>query len=634
LKLEILTDKFYRGFSMKKGSSEFKSIFMTRFLQNCLVYTSIFVLFLVSLPMLLYAKSYRMDSISIRAEVLPDGNMYIDETRTYTFRGKFNWADYKLPLNGIGNVLDFSLNDQHTSYRESESQQPGTYEIEKNEYTFHVRWYYRANNQTRTFTLHYLITNVVTVYDDVAELYYKFVGEENEMPVGQVSVVIKLPGQISTSDVKAWAHGPLWGGIRFEQNELLMDVAPLPARTYWEARVLFPREWVPFAERKKSGDVLPTVLAQEAAWAKKANEEREKARQQLLEKKEKEKTAWPFSIALALINIFGLFFLYQKYGRGAQVPYYQKIDSELPQDEPPAIISALYMNKQVRGAALSATLFDLARRGYLKLEQVQPTSKKWWSSKKPEFLLEKVTDKVEAGAGKLEDYESDMLRFIFDELGEGQNVVPLKIFRKKRMKVRHWFVEWSKMLKEHLNDIPLYEKSSIRGTVYGVLLCIAAIAGGVLILVYLGTPGILPVVTGGLLLGAAFAILKYTPEMKLKRKKWQALRRYLAKYHFLEGQGSGWLSNIEKYLIYGLALGVGQKAIKKMMESIPEQQQASIFPWYIYAHGAYASPADFATAISSVVQIASSTMSSSSGAGGGASGGGGGGGGGASGGAG
>ena len=57
------------------------------------------------------------------------------------------------------------------------------------------------------------------------------------------------------------------------------------------------------------------------------------------------------------------------------------------------------------------------------------------------------------------------------------------------------------------------------------------------------------------------------------------------------------------------------------------------FPWYIYPHGAYASPAEFATAISSVVQIASSTMSSSSGAGGGASGGGGGGGGGASGGA-
>ena len=48
--------------------------------------------------------------------------------------------------------------------------------------------------------------------------------------------------------------------------------------------MLFPRQWVPFAERKKSGNVLPTVLAQEAQWAQKANEEREQARQELLEK--------------------------------------------------------------------------------------------------------------------------------------------------------------------------------------------------------------------------------------------------------------------------------------------------------------------------------------------------------------
>jgi uncharacterized membrane protein len=598
-----------------------------------LIFSLLFTLALFFLPGSLAAKSYRVDRIAIQARVLPDGNMYIDESRTYTFRGKFSWADYKLPLQGIGNVLDFTLNDESTSYRESKSEEPGTYTIQKSEYSFYVRWNYQAENQTKTFSLHYLVTDAITVYQDMAELYYKFVGEENEMPVGQVSVNIQLPGQITSGEVKAWAHGPLWGGIRFEQNELVLDVAPLPARTYWEARIVFPTEWAPFAEKKETSSVLPTVLSQEAEWAKKANAERERVQQQLLEKKEKEKTAWPFAVALAMISIFGLFLLYQKYGRGYKVPYYQKIDSELPQEESPAIVSALYMNKQVRGAALSSTLFDLARRGFIELEQIPPTSNKWWSSNKPEFLLKKVSDKINEGGSQLQDYESDLVHFIFGELGEGQNIVPMKMFRKKRTKVRRWFLEWSKMLKEHLNDIPLYENSSIRGTVYGVLLCIVAIAGGVLILVYLGSPGILPVLTGGLLLGGAFAVLRYTPEMKLKRKKWQALRRYLVKYHFLEGRGSDWLSNIEKYLVYGLALGVGQKAIKKMMESIPEQQQAHYFPWYAYPHGAYTTPADFATAISSVVQIASSTMSSSSGAGGGASGGGGGGGGGASGGA-
>ena len=618
---------------MKQSLKCWQNIHTNLYSKFYLVFNLLVTLIIFYQPCSADAKSYRIDRIAIQARVLPDGNMYIDESRTYTFRGKFSWADYKLPMQRIGNVLDFSLNDENTSYRESKSEEPGTYTVQSSEYSFYVRWHYQAQNQTKTFTLHYLVTNVITVYQDVAELYYKFVGEENEMPVGQVTVNIQLPGQITSDVVKAWAHGPLWGGIRFEQNELVMDVDPLPARTYWEARIVFPKEWVPFAVKRETDNVLPTVLSQEAEWAQKANEERERAQQRLLEKKQREKTAWPFAIGLALINILGLFLLYQKYGRGYQVPYYQKIDSELPQDESPAIVSALYMNKQVRGAALSSTLFDLARRGYIELEQVPPEAKKWWSSNKPEFLLKKVPEKFQEAGGQLQDYESDLTHFIFDELGGGQNIVPMKMFRKKRTRVRKWFLEWSKMVKEHLTDIPLYDKSSIRGTVYGVLLCIAAIAGGVLILVYLGAPGILAVITGGLMLGIAFAILRYTPEMKLKRKKWQALRRYLVKYHFVESSGSDWLSNIEKYLVYGLALGVGQKAIKKMMESIPEQQQSHYFPWYTYPHGAYASPADFATAISSVVQIASSTMSSSSGAGGGASGGGGGGGGGASGGA-
>ena len=618
---------------MKQSLKCWQNIHTNLYSKFYLVFNLLVTLIIFYQPCSADAKSYRIDRIAIQARVLPDGNMYIDESRTYTFRGKFSWADYKLPLQGIGNILDFSLNDENASYRESKSEEPGTYTVQSSEYSFYVRWHYQAQNQTKTFTLHYLVTNVISVYQDVAELYYKFVGEENEMPVGQVTVNIQLPGQITSDVVKAWAHGPLWGGIRFEQNELVMDVDPLPARTYWEARIVFPKEWVPFAVKKETGNVMPTVLSQEAEWAQKANEERERAQQRLLEKKQREKTAWPFAIGLALINILGLFLLYQKYGRGYQVPYYQKIDSELPQDESPAIVSALYMNKQVRGAALSSTLFDLARRGYIELEQVPPEAKKWWSSNKPEFLLKKVPEKFQEAGGQLQDYESDLTHFIFDELGGGQNIVPMKMFRKKRTRVRKWFLEWSKMVKEHLTDIPLYDKSSIRGTVYGVLLCIAAIAGGVLILVYLGAPGILAVITGGLMLGIAFAILRYTPEMKLKRKKWQALRRYLVKYHFVESSGSDWLSNIEKYLVYGLALGVGQKAIKKMMESIPEQQQSHYFPWYTYPHGAYASPADFATAISSVVQIASSTMSSSSGAGGGASGGGGGGGGGASGGA-
>ena len=121
--------------------------------------------------------------------------------------------------------------------------------------------------------------------------------------------------------------------------------------------------------------------------------------------------------------------------------------------------------------------------------------------------------------------------------------------------------------------------------------------------------------------------------MKLKRSKWEALKNYLKKYHFTKETNLDWQSQIGEYLVYGLALGIGKKAIEKMISTVPPNYHNAYFPWYIYAHGTTQSPTDFAQAITSVVTVASTTVSSASGAGGGASSGGGGGAGGASGGA-
>jgi uncharacterized membrane protein len=82
-----------------------------------------------------------------------------------------------------------------------------------------------------------------------------------------------------------------------------------------------------------------------------------------------------------------------------------------------------------------------------------------------------------------------------------------------------------------------------------------------------------------------------------------------------------------------MALGIGNRVIEKMMSALTVDEQTNYFPWYHYPAGHFSTPSEFATALTSMVSIASSTMSSSSGSGGGASGGGGGGGGGASGGA-
>lgn len=594
----------------------------------------LFLCLAISLPFstCLFAKSFSLDKIDIRARIQPDGHLQIEENRTYTFKGSFSWADYRLPLKGIGEIRNFSLSDELSSYQRVAGEEPGTYFIEKDNNIFYVKWFYRARNETRTFTLSYLASDVITHYEDIAELYFKFVGSGNNFPVQSVQVILGFPQDATFPEVRAWAHGPLWGEVLFVNGNLKLSVSPLPSRNFWEVRTVFPLDWVPTATKSNQQSYLNVVIKEEEAWTRQANLKRQQAEERIKIRKEKEGQALNYAIAISLFGLLGIIFLYNRFGRGYQVNYHQKVSSELPLDEPPAFTSMIFFNKQVYGVALTATLLDLARRGYLSIEQTGMPEKKWWGVKPPQFALHQKSP--EQITKPLMDYEENLLDFIFRELGQGSGTVRLKTFSKNRRKVQRWFIKWKKQLSAHLKETPYYDKESIKGTIIAAVISAVVFSVGVIITIFYGTPGITAVIAGSLFIGLSFMILSYTPKIKLRRLKLKALKKYLKSYHFISsGTSEALFENIDSFLIYGMALGLGKKQIEQMMMAVPANQQQTSFPWYVYPHGGYASPEQFASAVSTMVTIASSTVSSSAGAGGGASGGGGGGGGGASGGA-
>lgn len=81
------------------------------------------------------------------------------------------------------------------------------------------------------------------------------------------------------------------------------------------------------------------------------------------------------------------------------------------------------------------------------------------------------------------------------------------------------------------------------------------------------------------------------------------------------------MDNLGPYLIYGMVLGLTSKRIKELIGWVPGEQQANIFPWYVYHGSASGDPfgPGFGEAISSMVSVGSSSFSSATGTGGGAS---------------
>src|SRR4030042_5736010 len=130
-----------------------------------------FVMFLFLVPREVSAKDYSIPQSNIKVQINSDGSADITETRTYRFDGSYTWADEWIPLTakcaGCNNyvIQNFSLHDETEKYIEVSSGQQNTYQISTTSDKFYVKWYYRAANTTKTFTLNYKVVNAITNQD-------------------------------------------------------------------------------------------------------------------------------------------------------------------------------------------------------------------------------------------------------------------------------------------------------------------------------------------------------------------------------------------------------------------------------------------------------------------------------------
>ena len=579
------------------------------------------------------SKRYSIDNIKIDATIAVDGSLLISEDRSYTFRGSFSWADYRLPLKKLGKVTDFSLSEDNLNYEPMPGKNPGTYQIRQTSDEFYVKWHYQAQNESRTFRLQYRVEDAVNVYQDIAEFYYKFVGKDTEANIGHVDVVITLPQPADTSQVRAWAHGPLHGELAFHDGKIRLWVSPLPKRTWWEARVIFPSDWLLDSVPRQAIAMRDQILSEERLLVERSNEKRIAMERKKEFRKEHQNAASQASWIIGLVGLLVFMFLYSRYGKGHQVPVYGALSSEIPPGVAPAVANYISTIGQPGAGAIVATMLDLARRGFLKIEEHQVAKHSiFGASIKKSYTLKLIPKIYQTRKGELLPFEQDLIDFIFFKLAAGEETIQLDDIKKSSSQVQKWFKDWKQMVKDQWSGGSFYEKTSIHGTIISVLISIILIVVGVLIAANFGASGAIVIITGIVMFAFSFAILTFTRDVKFLRVKLNGLKKYLQNFHVQRDLGNV-QSNIEQFLVFAVALGISSATIKKLLASIPEWQGGAYYGWYVSTMGRGGSSGDFAGAVSSMITATSTAMGSAAGIGGGASAGGGGGAGGASGGA-
>lgn len=572
------------------------------------------------------AKSYGVERLDILATVQVDGSMQVEERLTYSFDGSFRFA-YRDIQTGQGETIDgLAVAEGTKPYRQSRGEEPGTFKVDAGGDRVRVTWYYRARDETRTFHFSYTIRGAVQRYPDVGELYYKFVGDGWDRRIRNVETTVRFAEDVQADELRAWAHGPLHGKVALPgDGTVRLSVSPLPARTLWEARVLFPVSGVAAMAVERDTPRRQAILAQEAEWAEAANRQRRQRREQATARaktreRKKALALWvlPGAVVIGLSGLVVWFVLYRRYGMPHPVRTHVP-PGEVPSDDPPVMVMALRRTPSA-GGEITATLLDLARRGHLVIREEERVEKGWLGreSREKDYSFE-TTGK---SAADLQGFENELLSFTLGQVGNGRRFRMSELketARRSPSKFRRWLVGWRAEVQRVAGERGFFE-SAPGAIALNVFVGLIVAGAGLLASAMTSSPaGIPAMVLGGLQVLLSFALRRRSVAGQKLYRVWGSFKKHLVSISKALGPVSLGSQDWERYLVYAVALGIHDKVLPVLQLSAREPD--FVFPvWYLAAGGRPgADLTGLGTGIATMVSTMSTTMSSTTGTGGGAS---------------
>jgi len=313
-------------------------------------------------------RSIELKDIKIEAQILNDASMNVTEKITVNFNGKWNGFYINIAQNNTNVINDIIVSENNQPYKFNQGSKygpPGTYLIKKENDKIIVDWSINAENQQRNFVVSYKVTNAVKIHNDIAEFYRKFISATNKQNIDNVSIRITLPNgsqsYIKGKDIKIWGHGPLNGEINFlDDNQVVLSSEDFNANQFLEARVIMPTALftnVP-AVSYTNRNALEEILKEESKWASEANNKRMMVKLEII-----------LSVLLVFMAIIITLYLWTKYGKNHKTVFTGEYFRDLPANYTPAELSVLWNFDKIKAQDITATILDLARRKFLRIDE-------------------------------------------------------------------------------------------------------------------------------------------------------------------------------------------------------------------------------------------------------------------------
>ena len=570
---------------------------------------------------------YRNDSL----EEWKAGNVNFEKSSIYNAVGIDNLKVAAMKVNGdvsfdtMKNISNYASEVDSANLGES-----NVYTTTKNSNGIDVRMYMPANNEKVAFYLEYVVANAVVMHNDVAELYFPFIGDKFSDDIDNVNVQVFLPAADTSNNFRIWAHGPLSGEINKYQNEnkenigLIASIKDLKANTGFDVRITFDKSLilVPQFLHHSNEDALDKILEVENKRADDANAKRKKIK------------AVYYSIKYAAIGyliflIVMWIYIYVKFDKEYKADFKNKYNREFIDDYNVEVIDYLF-NKNITPNAMSASIMNLVYKKNISVEEM-PSDKK-----KKEYTF-KLLNKE--NLSKSEEY---LIEFLFDTVGNGSvfTTKKLKDYAKSTSSYSTFtskYSTWKNNVIQEGQQQNFYESNT---KIKFIGLIIALIGGLIFVTNILCNTDIL--IAYALIIPIViFAIYIMTLNRRTKSgnedyAKWKAFKNFLNDFGTFDIKELPEITLWERYMVYATIFGLAKKVQKSMNVYIQElDPNGTLYPYYynswMYYDLNYAVADSVNSAVNSAVSYsintanANSSYSSGSGFGGGFSSGGGGG---------
>ncbi len=536
--------------------------------------------------------SEHIETYEVTIEIQKDGMLHINEEIEYDFAS--------LQRHGIKRWIPLGFKDADKEYRMKMSDIHVTDEYDKKIkfetssidgiYELKIGDPNREITGKHTYNIEYLIAGGMRYFDTHDELYWNAIGTDWQVPISHATIHVIYPDGISVEKMEMSCFMGVQGASQEACQIIIKDsevvfTPPRELQSYEGTTVvvglpagsiakLLPQEYIPF-HKTLLGKILITFLA-----------------------------IGGLIVALFWYIVYPVWIVIKwfKYGRDPKVGADLTATFEAPKIGSgyrlvPAETGAI-IDETVDQSDILATIVDLARRGYLKIDERE----------KKDFYLTK--ERNQARGDTLNDFESDLMDALFP-IGEETRVKDLKDIATELLAIQ-------KTIYERLVDKGMFMKNpkKIRDF-YAVVSSFALFTFNI------------PLLLISLIFGRGMP--RKTIEGARAAHAARGLKNFLtSQERQLNFQGDKQLL-FEKLLPFAIAFGVEKNWIERFA-SITLQQPN----WYV-THGAYNQSlmmnnfsSSFRNFSSATSHATATTSSSSSGFSGGSSGGGGGGGGGGS----